>query len=168
MIEALLVDLFLEAHRRPPKQIILDLDATDDPMHGDQEGRFFHGYYDGYCYLPLYVFCGSHLLAAKLRPDDMDASAGALGGGGADRGADPRASWPKVRILLRADSGFGREAMMAWCEANAWITCSAWRAILRLAARIESELAAAKSAAEASRKAGALLQEFRWSTLDSW
>ncbi len=74
MIEALLVDLFLEAHRSPPKQIILDIDATDDPLHGHQEGRFFHGY----CYLPLYVFCGRHLLAAKLRKADIDASAGAL------------------------------------------------------------------------------------------
>ena len=77
-IEELLVDLFLEAHARPPKQIILDLDATDDPLHGDQEGRFFHGYYDCYCYLPLYVFCGRHLLAAKLRRADIDAAAGAV------------------------------------------------------------------------------------------
>src|SRR5271169_5466833 len=76
MIERLLVDLFVEAHRSPPKQIILDLDATDDPLHGHQEGRFFHGYYDGYCYLPLYVFCGRHLLAAKLRKADIDASSG--------------------------------------------------------------------------------------------
>ena len=77
-VKRLLVDLFVEAHRRPPKQIILDLDATDDPLHGHQEGRFFHGYYDGYCYLPLYVFCGRHLLAAKLRKADIDASAGSV------------------------------------------------------------------------------------------
>ena len=77
-IEALLVDLFLEAHKRPPKQIVLDLDATDDPLHGQQEGRFFHGYYDCYCYLPLYVFCGRHLLAAKLRRANIDAAAGAV------------------------------------------------------------------------------------------
>jgi hypothetical protein len=77
-IEALPVTLFLEAHKRAPKQIILDLDATDDPLHGHQEGRFFHGYYDCYCYLPLYVFCGRHLLAAKLRPADIDASAGSV------------------------------------------------------------------------------------------
>jgi hypothetical protein len=72
-IKRLLVDLFVEAHARAPKQIILDLDATDDPLHGQQEGRFFHGYYDCYCYLPLYVFCGRHLLAAKLRPANIDA-----------------------------------------------------------------------------------------------
>jgi hypothetical protein len=77
-IEALPVTLFLEAHARPPNQIILDLDATDDPLHGHQEGRFFHGYYDCYCYLPLYVFCGRHLLLAKLRPSDIDAAAGSV------------------------------------------------------------------------------------------
>jgi hypothetical protein len=100
----LLVTLFLEAHARPPRQIIPDLDATDDPLHGHQEGRFFHGYYDCYCYLPLYVFCGRHLLAAKLRPSDIDASAGSV-----DEVArivtQIRARWPHVRILLRADFG---------------------------------------------------------------
>ena len=77
-IEGVFVDLFVDAHSRAPKQIILDLDATDDPRHGHQEGRFFHGYYDCYCYLPLYIFCGRHLLAAKLRPSNIDAAAGAV------------------------------------------------------------------------------------------
>jgi len=77
-VERLLVEVFLEAHRKASAQIILDLDATDDPLHGHQEGRFFHGYYDRYCYLPLYVFCGRHLLAAKLRRSNIDASAGAV------------------------------------------------------------------------------------------
>src|SRR6266705_2737809 len=116
-IEALPVTLFLEAHERPPEQIILDLDATDDPLHGHQEGRFFHGYYDCYCYLPLYVFCGRHLLAAKLRRANMDAAAGAVEEV-ARIVARIRASWPHTRILLRADSGFAREDLMAWCEAN--------------------------------------------------
>jgi hypothetical protein len=111
-IERLFVDLFVEAHVRPPRQIILDLDATDDPIHGHQEGRFFHGYYDSYCYLPLYVFCGRHLLAAKLRRANIDASAGA-----ADEVArlvaQIRARWLRVRILLRADSGFAREGLRA-------------------------------------------------------
>jgi hypothetical protein len=116
-IERLFVELFLETHRAPPKQIILDLDATDDPLHGRQEGRFFHGYYDCYCYLPLYVFCGSQLLAAKLGRSNIDASAGAVEE--IERiVAQIRARWPKVEILLRADSGFAREALMAWCEAN--------------------------------------------------
>ena len=116
-VEAVFVQQFVAAHRTPPAQIVLDLDATDDPLHGHQEGRFFHGYYDGYCYLPLYIFCGRHLLAAKLRRANIDASAGAV-----DEVArivrQLRRRWPRVRILLRADSGFAREALMAWCEAN--------------------------------------------------
>ena len=116
-IEALFVDLFLEAHGAPPRQIVLDLDATDDPLHGHQEGSFFHGYYDCYCYLPLYVFCGRHLLAAKLRPSNIDGSAGAVEEA-ARIVAQIRARWPGTRILLRADSGFAREALMAWCEQN--------------------------------------------------
>lgn len=111
-IEALFVDLFLDAHRSPPRQIILDLDATDVPLHGHQEGRFFHGYYDTYCYLPLYVFCGRHLLGAKLRRANIDASAGALEEVARIVGRI-RARWPRVRVLLRADSGFTREALMA-------------------------------------------------------
>jgi hypothetical protein len=116
-IKNLLVDLFLEAHERPPKQLILDLDATDDPLHGEQEGRFFHGYYDSYCYLPLYVFCGRDLLVAKLRRADLDAAAGAVEEV-ARLVARIRARWPRTRILLRADSGFARDDLMAWCEAN--------------------------------------------------
>jgi hypothetical protein len=104
-IEALFVDLFLEAHQVAPDEIVLDLDATDDPIHGDQEGRFFHGYYDSYCYLPLYIFCDRHLLVAKLRRANIDASAGAIEEIERIVG-QIRARWPQVRILLRADSGF--------------------------------------------------------------
>ena len=112
------VAAFLDAFRaKPPRDIILDLDATDDPIHGHQEGRFFHGYYDCYCYLPLYVFCGRHLLAAKLRRSNIDASAGAE-----EEVArivrQIRARWPRVKIVLRADAGFAREALMLWCEQN--------------------------------------------------
>ena len=167
MIETLLIDLFLEAHRRPPKQIILDIDATDDPLHGHQEGRFFHGYYDSYCYLPLYVFCGRHLLAAKLRKADIDASAGALEEI-ARIVAQIRARWPCTRILLRADSGFAREALMAWCEANRVDYLFGLARNPRLAAMIESELAAAKSAAEASGNPARRFKEFAWSTLAVW
>jgi hypothetical protein len=116
-IETLFVDVFLEAHRRPPAQIILDVDATDDPLHGNQEGRFFHGYYDCHCYLPLYIFCGRHLLAAKLRRSNIDGAAGAIEEV-ARIVAQIRRCWPKTRVLLRGDSGFAREALMAWCEAN--------------------------------------------------
>src|SRR6266403_6362298 len=102
-IEALFVDLFLDAHSAAPPQITLDLDATDDPLHGHQEGRFFHGYYDNYCYLPLYVFCGRHLLASKLRPANIDGSAGSIEEV-ARIVTQIRARWPEVRILLRADA----------------------------------------------------------------
>ena len=116
-IAALFVELFLDAYAKPPGQITLDLDATDDPLHGHQEGRFFHGYYDGYCYLPLYIFCGRHLLAAKLRRSNLDAAAGAVAEIARIIG-QIRARWPRVRILLRGDSGFARDDLMAWCEAN--------------------------------------------------
>src|SRR5271170_943947 len=116
-IEALFVDLFLESFKAPPKEIVLDLDATDDPLHGHQEGGFFHGYYDCYCYLPLYIFCGDQLLAAKLRPSNIDGAAGALEEV-ARIVARIRERWPLVRIVLRADSGFARDALMAWCEAG--------------------------------------------------
>jgi Transposase DDE domain group 1 len=126
-IEALFVDLLLDAHRKAPEQITLDLDATDDPLHGHQEGRFFHGYCDCYCYLPLYVFCGRYLLAAKLRRSNIDASAGAVDEIGRIVRRS-RARWPRVRILLRADSGFAREPLMAWCEDNRVDYLLDWRA----------------------------------------
>src|SRR2546430_540648 len=166
-IEALPVTLFLEAHERPPEQIILDLDATDDPLHGHQEGRFFHGYYDCYCYLPLYVFCGRHLLAAKLRPSDIDASAGSV-----EEVArivrQIRTRWPFARILLRADSGFAREALMAWCEQNRVDYLFGLARNIRLVAMIEEELAAARAAAEKAGRPARRFKDFQWSTLDSW
>jgi hypothetical protein len=166
-IEALPVTLFLEAHERPPRQIILDLDATDDPLHGHQEGRFFHGYYDCYCYLPLYVFCGRHLLLARLRPSDIDASAGSVDE--IERIVRQiRARWPHVRILLRADSGFAREALMAWCEDNRVDYVFGLARNTRLVAVIEDELATARTTAETTRKAARRFKDFQWSTLDSW
>jgi hypothetical protein len=138
-IKNLLVDLFLEAQARPPRQIILDLDATDDPLHGEQEGRFYHGYYDCYCYMPLYVFCGRHLLAAKLRTADIDGAAGSIEEV-ARIVARIRRQWPRVRILLRADSGFAREDLMAWCEANGVDFLLGLAQNPRLIAEIESEL----------------------------
>ena len=114
-IDRLLVDLFLQAHREAPSEIVLDLDATDDPLHGNQEGRFFHGYYRAYCYLPLYIFCGEFLLCARLRPSNRDASAGAVEELERIVG-QIRAVWPEVQIVIRADSGFCREAILAWCE----------------------------------------------------
>lgn len=116
-IDRLLVDLFLEAFPQPPRQIVLDLDATDLPLHGHQEQRFFHGYYDGYCYLPLYIFCGEHLLCARLRPANQDAAAGSVEE--IQRiVAQIRQAWPKVQVILRGDSGFCRDALMSWCESH--------------------------------------------------
>jgi hypothetical protein len=116
-MDRLWVDLFLQAHRRAPKQIVLDLDATDDPLHGKQEGRFFHGHYNHYCYLPLYIFCGEHLLCARLRRANIDGAAGAKEEV-ARIVAQVRERWPDVQIILRADSGFCREQLMGWCEQN--------------------------------------------------
>lgn len=166
-IEGLLVDVFLEAHKRPPKQIILDLDATDDPLHGHQEGRFFHGYYDGYCYLPLYVFCGRHLLAAKLRPSNIDAAAGALEEV-ARIVTQIRICWPRVRILLRADSGFAREALMAWCEAHGVDYLFGLARNTRLVAEIDAELAAAAEQSRRTGKPARRFKDFLWTTRDSW
>ena len=166
-IEALFVDLFLEAHAKAPRQIILDLDATDDPLHGHQEGRFFHGYYDGYCYLPLYVFCGRHLLAAKLRRSNIDASAGAVEEIARIVG-QVRARWPRTRILLRADSGFAREALMAWCEQNRVDFVFGLARNARLTAEIEAELAQAEAEATATGKPARRFEDFHYATLDSW
>ena len=166
-IEGLFVALFLEAHRTPPPQIILDLDATDDRVHGHQEGRFFHGYYDCYCYLPLYVFCGRHLLAAKLRRSNIDASAGALAE--IERiVAQIRARWPKVEILLRADSGFARDDLMAWCETNGVDDVFGLARNPRLVGAIAGELAAAEAKSLAQGGPARRFADFAWRTLDSW
>ncbi len=166
-IEALFVDLFLEAHARAPREIILDLDATDDPLHGHQEGRFFHGYYDCYCYLPLYVFCGRHLLAAKLRPSNIDGSAGAVEDI-ARIVAQIRARWPRTRILLRADSGFAREALMAWCEENRVDFVFGLARNARLVEEIAVELIEAEAEAASTSKPARRYKDFRYATLDSW
>lgn len=166
-IEDLFVDLFLEAYAKAPKQIILDLDATDDPIHGHQEGRFFHGYYDGYCYLPLYIFCGRHLLAAKLRRSNIDGAAGACEE--VERiVAQIRRRWPRTRILLRADSGFCRDALMAWCEANKVDYLFGLARNTRLVAEIEHELAEAKNDSTRTGKPARRFKDFWWRTLDSW
>jgi hypothetical protein len=166
-IETLFIDLFLDAHRKAPEQITLDLDATDDPLHGHQEGRFFHGYYDCYCYLPLYVFCGRHLLAAKLRRSNIDACAGAVDEIGRIV-RRIRSRWPRVRILLRADSGFAREPLMAWCEDNQVDYLFGLARNERLTAEIMAEIEAARVEAEASGKPARRFRDFTWSTLDSW
>jgi hypothetical protein len=166
-IKRLLVDLFLEAHERVPNEIVLDLDATDDPVHGEQEGRFFHGYYDCYCYLPLYVFCGRHLLASKLRSARLDAAAGAVEEV-ARIVAHIRRQWPQVRILVRADSGFAREELMAWCEANSVHFLFGLAQNNRLVAEIAAELARAEVRSRRTGKPARSFKEFTWQTRRSW
>jgi hypothetical protein len=166
-IEGLFVELFLDAHAKAPKQIILDLDATDDPLHGHQEGRFFHGYYDCYCYLPLYVFCGRHLLAAKLRRSNIDGAAGSVEEVARIVG-QIRRRWPRVRILLRADSGFCREALMTWCEANRVDYLFGLAKNARLVAEIGLEVAAAQAESERTGRPARRFKDFTWSTLKSW
>jgi hypothetical protein len=166
-IKGLFVDLFLEAHDRAPNQIILDLDATDDPVHGEQEGRFFHGYYDCYCYLPLYVFCGQHLLLSKLRCADVDAAAGTVEEV-ARIIARIRACWPRTCILLRADSGFARDELMTWCEANGVDFVFGLQKNERLIAMIEGELAQAEAKSRRTGEPARRFKSFMWTTRASW
>ena len=166
-IRNLFVDLFLEAHARAPRQIILDLDATDDPLHGEQEGRFYHGHYDCYCYLPLYVFCGRDLLVAKLRRADKDAAAGSVEE--VERlVARIRARWPRTRILLRADSGFARDDLMAWCEANDVDFVFGLQQNPRLVGAIAHELTRAEARSRRSGQPERCFKSFMWTTLTSW
>jgi len=166
-IEALLVDLFLDAHTQPPRRIVLDLDATDDPLHGHQEGRFFHGYYDTYCYLPLYITCGRHLIAAKLRCANIDAAAGAREEV-ARIVAQIRARWPKVEIMIRADSGFARDEIMSWCEENRVHFVLGLARNARLVASVKRELVEARAEARETKAPARRFKDFTWTTRDSW
>ncbi len=165
--DALLVDLFLEAHDRAPGRIVIDLDATDIPLHGHQEGRFFHGYYDNYCYLPLYVFCGRHLLLARQRRSNMDAAAGSVEEV-ARMVTQIRTAWPRVKVILRADSGFARDALMAWCENNGVDYVFGLARNKRLETLLADDLARAKDLRDQSGQAARVFKDFRYQTLDSW
>lgn len=165
--ESLFVACFIEAHEQAPDEIILDLDATDDPLHGQQEGRFFHGYYGGYCYLPLYIFCGRHLLAAKLRRANTDASAGSVDE--LERiVAQIRRHWPEVRIVLRADSGFARDALMSWCEETHIDFIFGLAKNDRLKAQIDTEMSEAQAQCTQTGKPARRFRDFTYRTLDSW
>jgi hypothetical protein len=166
-LDALLVDLFLEAHPRALREIVLDLDATDTPLHGRQEARFFHGYYGHYCYLPLYVFCGDHLLCARLRPSNIDASAGSLAE--VQRIVRQiRARWPKTSIILRADSGFCREELLAWCENNDVDYVFGFARNKRLRKIIGRAMQEAKQEHRRSGKPARVFTEFAYRTKKSW
>lgn len=166
-MKELFVSLFIQAKKTAPRRLILDLDATDDPVHGNQEDRFFHGYYKCYCYLPLYIFCGRELLLAKLRPANIDASAGSKEEI-AWIVARLRQKWPDLEIWLRADSGFCREDSMAWCEANGAHYVFGLARNARLEAEIEGEQAEAEQRAAKSGKAERIFKEFQYKTRQSW
>jgi len=166
-VDRTLVKVFLQAHREPPQEIILDLDATDDPVHGNQEGRFFHGYYGHYCYLPLYIFCGEHLLGARLQVSNIDPAAGSLEEV-ARIVAQIRAAWPEVRIIVRGDSGFCREELMAWCEREGIDYVLGLAKNQRLKAEIAPELEQAAEQYRQTGRAARVFKEFEYQTRESW
>jgi hypothetical protein len=166
-IDELWVQIFLESHAEEPDEIILDLDATDTPLHGEQEGRFFHGYYDAYCYLPLYIFCGDHLLCARLRPSNIDASKGS--GWEVRRIVRQiRQRWSGVRILLRADSGFARQRLMRWCEKHGVDYVFGLARNDRLGKKITAAMEQAKAESAHTGKAARVYVEFSYQTRKSW
>ena len=166
-IDRLFVDVFLQAHAEAPEEIILDVDATDDPLHGNQEGRFFHGYYMNYCYLPLYIFCGEFLLCARLRPSNIDASEGTVEELERIVG-QIRSAWPEVRIVVRGDSGFCRDHIMSWCEAQGIEYVFGLAKNERLKAMIAEELQRAQALYQATQKAARVFKGFRYETRESW
>jgi hypothetical protein len=166
-VERLFVSLFLQAHARPPERIVLDLDATDDPIHGHQLGRFFHGYYKNFCYLPLYIFCGDHLLCARLRPADIDAAAGSVKH--LKRiVAQLREVWPDVKVVVRADSGFCREEILRWCEGNGVDYVIGLAQNTRLKTMITAEQEQARVEFERTKEPARVFTDLQYRTLDSW
>ena len=167
-VDDFFIDVFVQAHEEAPKLIVIDLDATDDPLHGAQEGRFFHGYYREYCYLPLYLFCGDFLLCARLRTADKRPASGAL---------DEikrivkrvRERWPEVGIWLRGDSDFSRDEIMTWCEQTEGVEYLFGQAKnQRLEKLLEAEMVEAKKEFEATGRAARVFGDFQYQTLESW
>ena len=166
-IDALLLDVFMDSQREALGEIVLDLDVTDTPLHGQQEGRFFHGFYDEYCYLPLYIFCGDQLLGVRLRQANQDASAGSLPEIERIVGR-LRQRWPKVKIVLRADSGFCREELMHWCEENRVHFVLGLARNQRLRKRIAKAMRQATGEAKRTGRPARVYTEFRYRTRKSW
>jgi hypothetical protein len=167
-VDELLVSVFLEAHAVAPERIVLDLDVTDLPLHGHQEGRFFHGYYDHYCYLPLYIFCGEHLLCARLRTANQEASAGSRAE--VERIVQQiRQAWPEVKIILRADSGFCREELMKWCEEQGIYYVFGFARNERLRRLIDLPMQQAEQQYQSDGKPARVFTEFLYeTTTGSW
>jgi hypothetical protein len=166
-VDRLLVQVFLDSYAQAPQEIVLDVDATDDPLYGHQEGRFFHGYYGDYCYLPLYIFCGQALLCGRLRVSNLDASAGCVEE--LQRIVKQiREAWPQVKITLRGDSGFCREELMQWCEAEGIDYVLGLAKNERLKAEIVTELEIAAAEYRQTGKAARVFKQFSYQTRDSW
>ena len=167
-IEELLVDVFLEAHSAPPRQIVLDVDTTDLAIHGQQEGKFYHGYYDHYCYLPLYIFAGEHVLCARLRSSNIGPAVGCVKE--LQRIVTRiRARWPEVQIVVRGDSGFSRDEVMTWCEQNQVDFALGLARNKRLEALVANALAQAEKQYQATQEPARIFGEFEHETLSgSW
>jgi hypothetical protein len=166
-IDRLFVDVFLDAHAKAAEEIWLDLDATDDPLHGNQEGRFFHGYYRAYCYLPLYIFSGDHLLCARLRPSNIDGAAGTVEE--LDRIVKQiRARWPNVRIIIRGDSGFCREPIMSFCENHGLDYVLGLARNSRLQEAIVAQMEHARRQSLRTGRAARCFRSFRYRTHKTW
>ena len=166
-LDELLVEVFMESQPRAPREVWLDLDATDDPLHGHQEGRFFHGYYGGYCYLPLYIFCGEHVLCARLRPSDRDGSAGSIEELERIVG-QLRRRWPKTRIHIRGDSGFCRESIMKWCEEHDIDYVLGLARNPRLVRALGTQMREARSVHRRTGKPARRFRDFTYRTRKSW
>ena len=160
-------NIFLQSYPKPPSSIVLDLDATDDPIHGHQLGRFFHGYYKCYCYLPLYIFCGEHLLCAQLRPSDLDAFAGSVRQL-ARILSQIRSQWPEVQVTIRGDSGFCREEIMSWCEDHGVDYILGLAKNERLKREITTEMNQAREIYRHTLQAARVFKDFDYQTLTSW
>jgi len=166
-IDELMVAIFIESYQSAPSQIVLDIDATDDPLHGHQEGRYFHGYYAEYCYLPLYIFCGEHLLCARLRSAETDPASGVLAELSRIVG-QIRAGWPEVRIIIRGDSGFCREEIMRYCEGNQLDYVLGLAKNSRLKKALQTEMAQAQQLHQATQKPARVFKDFVYRTKKSW
>ena len=163
-VDELLVNVFMEAHAVAPQQIVLDIDTTDMALHGNQEGKFYHGYYKHYCYLPLYIFCGDHVLCARLRPSNIGAAVGSRKE--VERIVKQiRQRWPEVKIILRGDSGFCSNELMTWCEGNGVEYVVGVARNQRLEGIIEGPLAEAKRQFEATQQPTRIFVEFEHETL---
>lgn len=167
-IDELMVAVFIESYQSAPSEVVLDVDATDDPLYGNQEGRYFHGYYSEYCYLPLYIFSGEHLLCARLRQASEDPASGVLQEL-ARIVTKLKLAWPGVRIIVRGDSGFCRDEIMSFCEADGQLDYVFGLAKnSRLIEQIGAEMGQAQESYQSTQQPARVFKDFRYRTRKSW